>query len=147
MSIPQLLRKTGKLEISLYPLYITAFCLSGFAHGVIFLVPFRKLSRFLGKISLPSPIPIRPKQDFTIDEVSLAVTRIAKYTPWRCLCYEQSLTTKLILRMYGIRSTINFGVGVDDREKLYAHVWLMCGSRILIGGKGIENLRRMAAFS
>lgn len=141
------LSKLFALKFRMYPLYIETFFISGVARLLIAGVPFRHLSRFLGTHLAQPLCEPTTQQCRQIDEVSLAISRIAKYTPWRCQCFEQGLTAKLMLRQRGLGSTLQFAVAFDSQTTLLAHAWLRCGSKVVTGGDSDDTFSIVGTFT
>lgn len=142
------LAKFSFLSPKLYFLYINVFILSGIVRLAILLIPFKFLSRFFEKSRKESSYPCaQSRRDVDlIKKIGLAVTRVSKYTPWRCMCYEQGLIAKTILQLNGLESTLIFGVAKNNQAEIQAHAWLQCGSLIVVGGERIEKFGIIASF-
>lgn len=139
--------KLSTLPPRLYFLYLGVFLLSALARLIILFVPFKHLSRFFGK-SENSLSGNYPENKVTlIQEIGLAVSRVAKHTPWRCMCFEQGLIAKVLLSLHGIGSTLIFGVATPNHGKIQAHAWLRCGDILVVGGEKIEKFGIIASFS
>jgi hypothetical protein len=81
------------------------------------------------------------------EEIGLAVTRVSRLTPWRCMCLEQGLIAKVLLWQRGVPSTLVFGVANQTENQLVAHAWLCCGGKVVVGGKGMSEFRIIASFT
>lgn len=141
------LHKLSALRVGLYPLYIGTFLITGLASLLISYLPFRWLSLLLGDSSTHRLSEPTVRQLHWIAKISLAVHRIAKYTPWRCKCFEQGLTAKVLLQLDGIKSTLVFGVAYDEDVQLLAHAWLKCGSVVVTGESGADQFKEIAVFT
>jgi hypothetical protein len=75
----------------------------------------------------------------TVKTVLKNVKRVSKYSFWRTNCFEEALTTKLLLKKLDIESTIYFGVLKNEQQKLKAHAWLKIGDKFIIGQKNSEK--------
>jgi len=139
------LSKILNLKVRMYPLYIETFFVAGIVRLLIFSFPFKRISSLLSHLQ-GNFIDCSSRKYFLIEEITLAVNRVAKYTPWRCQCLEQGLTGKIILRQCGINSKLVFGVAQTHEKEIIAHAWLQCGEKIVIGEKGSESFRIIAIF-
>ncbi|WP_080237074.1 lasso peptide biosynthesis B2 protein [Spirosoma rigui] len=139
--------KLFALKVGHYPLYAFTFFVTGLASLLIKSVPFSRLSFLLGKRSTYVSREPTVHQLARINQISLALQRVAKYTPWRCKCFEQGLTAKLLLQLTGVQSTLVFGVTYDENVKLLAHAWLTCGSVVVTGGSGADQFKEIAVFT
>lgn len=61
------------------------------------------------------------------------VPLVSRRLPWRCVCLEQALGARRILRWIGVDSRLQLGVAKDG-EKFAAHAWLEVSGRIFVGG-------------
>ncbi len=93
-----------------------------------------KKTGFIFNISLTKNTPAGrsgPYQQKTIQLISSAIQSIAKYTPWRNVCYHQVLQARLLLNRRGIPSEIYIGFRKNDQEKIEGHAWsISCGKMV-----------------
>ena len=141
------LHKMTILGVRQYPLYIVTFLITSLASLRVNGLPFKWLSPFLGDRSIRTTVEPTTRQLHYIAHISLAVQRIAKFTPWRCKCFEQGLTAKFLLQLVGIKSTLVFGVTYDADVALLAHAWLKCGSVVVTGANGADQFKEIAVFT
>lgn len=106
---------------------------------------FDRLSRILGSPHKKDTRELVEPE--LLDEITLAVNRISKYTPWRCMCLEQGLTAKILLKRRKLSSTLFFGVQYDHQKKLNAHAWLVCADRIVTGKITYQEFKTIASFT
>jgi hypothetical protein len=139
--------KVFLLPPRLYYLYLKVVVLSALARMAVVLFPFRQLARglttgqgLLSGVSSEDNTPL-------IEEIGLAVTRVARFTPWRCMCLEQGLIAKALLWQKGISSTLVFGVASQSENKIIAHAWLHCGQKVVTGEKGMDDFQVIASFT
>lgn len=138
--------KRTPLPLRLYPLYLLVLPLTALVRVSVLLWPGRLLPRLLNRQQPEGAISLSPAQQQKAQEVGRAVSRVAKYVPWRCKCLEQGLTAQAILWMKGIKSTLVIGVMKEDNGKLLSHAWLKCGSETVVGGRGSEDFRVIAEW-
>ncbi len=142
----KLLSKVLLLPPRLYFLYIEVLVYSALARIVILLVPFRRLVKSLASRKT-SPGNVLPDDSlFLREEIGLAVSRVSRFTPWRCMCLEQGLVAKVLLWQRGLPSTLVFGVANQTDNQLVAHAWLHCGGKVVVGEKGMSEFRIIASF-
>ena len=98
--------------------------------GLIF-VPFPKLARRLGSFVPPSdPRALRARKQGRQDEarlaeeISWAVTRSARYVPFKAVCLPQAMAARVMLKRRGVASVLHFGAGRGEDKPLDAHAWL-----------------------
>ena len=104
-------------------------------------VPFSVLASRLGAVeradpdsSVAPPLPLQQQE--AVRKIGWAVTRAARYIPFRAVCLPQAIAAKAMLRRRGIASVMHFGVA-KTREKMDAHAWLDAG-RIEVTGYPVE---------
>ncbi len=68
-----------------------------------------------------------------IQFVSSAIQTIAKYTPWRNVCYHQALQAKLLLNRRGIPTKVYIGFKKNDRGAIEGHAWTKYQDKIITG--------------
>ena len=104
-------------------------------------VPFNVLAARLGAVTPPardtSVATLLPAaQQEVVLKVGWAVTRAARYIPFRAVCLPQAVAAKAMLKRRGIASVMHFGVAKTP-EELKAHAWLDAG-RIEVTGYPVE---------
>ena len=119
----------------------------GAARAALISLPFRRLSRHLGKQLDPAvesasggapPAAAR--------EIGWAVELMSRHTPWESACLAQSIAGKFMLKRRGLRSLLALGLRKDEAGKLTAHAWLRSGNEILIGNVGHETFTVLSSF-
>jgi hypothetical protein len=107
----------------------------------LFFVPFNTLAARFGAVTPPAldtgiaPLLAEPIQE-EVRRVGWAVTRAARYVPFRAVCLPQAIAAKAMLSRRGIASVMHFGVAKTPAE-LKAHAWLDAG-RIEVTGYPVE---------
>ncbi|HEX8152694.1 MAG TPA: lasso peptide biosynthesis B2 protein, partial [Thermoanaerobaculia bacterium] len=77
-----------------------------------------------------------------------AIGAVSRRAPWRCLCLEQAVAAKMMLRTRGIASTLYLGVARDPgNAAVQAHAWLRCGSYYVTGGETRERYAVVSTFA
>lgn len=91
-----------------------------------------------------SPVDLSSRDLDLVDEVGVAIRRLATRLPWRADCLVQALAAERWLGRRGISSKLHIGVRKDSRAALEAHAWLEVGGRIVTGGEsaGFDELSR-----
>ncbi len=111
-----------------------AFLYLGLARAALLSVPFRHISRHLGRqfppgAEAPSSGPTSPEAR----RIGWAVDVMSRRTPWESACLAQAMAGKFMLQRRGIRSRLSLGMKKDPAGKLAAHAWLQAGDDILLG--------------
>ena len=98
--------------------------------GLIF-VPFPKLARRLGVFVPPSDPRVlsaraeAPREQAVLArEIGWAVTRSARYVPFKAVCLPQAMAAQAMLRRRGVASVMHFGAARGEDKPLDAHAWL-----------------------
>jgi hypothetical protein len=96
--------------------------------ALVFL-PFNSIAARLGTFSAPghaapNPTELSPEQLHIAHEIGWAVTRAARYVPFRAVCLPQAIAAKMMLRRRHVASALHFGVAIAAGEPLKAHAWL-----------------------
>ncbi len=73
-----------------------------------------------------------------IKQIAWTTQLISNYMPWQHKCYALAITSKLMLRFRGLKTTLYLGVRRNDQKNLKAHAWLRCGSIFVTGGNGSD---------
>ena len=142
------LKKIFTTSFSDYLFLVEAIITSGIIRFIILFIPMRKFASFLGEQDKSSPTDNIAAHASKIEKIRLAVARTSRVTPWRCMCYEQAFTAKILLQRRNIPSTLYFGVRKNSSEnKIDAHAWLRTGNRIITGKKNMHTFKEIARFS
>lgn len=127
-------------------------CLLAARLALIF-VPFRRLGRRLGAFVPPADTraaevraAATPEQARLAEAVSWAVTRAARYVPFRTVCLPQALAARAMLKRRGVRSVMHFGAAVGRDKPIDAHAWLDAAGVEVTGYPVAENLAEIACF-
>jgi hypothetical protein len=93
-------------------------------------VPFEKLAARFGKVMPPGTgegvqqRPLSAAQAVLAQDIGWAVTRAARYVPFRAVCLPQAIAAQAMLSRRGVPSVMHFGVVKKPGEALAAHAWL-----------------------
>jgi len=123
------------------------------ARLALILIPFPKLAGWLGTFVPPSdPRAARMKSDATPEQISLAqeigwaVTRSARWAPFRAVCLPQAMAAQFMLRRRGVASVMRFGAGRGTEKPLGAHAWLDAAGVEVTGYPVAPNYAEIACF-
>ncbi len=123
------------LTVGDYPRLMTAAALLLTIRVAVVIVTFSKLRRALVRISTAGAVPGSP----TPVRITWAVKAADRKIPGERTCLMRSLTTEVLLTLYGYRPEHRIGVDPTDTE-FQAHSWLEYDGQILIGE--LEDLSR-----
>ncbi|MGH6994457.1 MAG: lasso peptide biosynthesis B2 protein [Stellaceae bacterium] len=120
--------------------------------GLIF-VPFPKLARRLGHFVPPSdPRAIAARaagareQMQLAKEIGWAVTRSARYVPFKAVCLPQAMAAQVMLKRRGVSSVMHFGAARGEDKPLDAHAWLDAAGVEVTGYPVAKNFAEIACF-
>ncbi|WP_085635209.1 lasso peptide biosynthesis B2 protein [Marivita geojedonensis] len=117
------------------------------------LFPMRLHTRVLGLPMRETSLFLPIAQIGVAMRVSSAVQRASMVVPFKAVCIEQTLATRLLLKRRGIPTTAYFGVHRDaekrtsDPDGFNAHAWLRAGERVIIGGPDVSEYLPLAKFA
>ena len=143
------LKKILKTPIKDYLLLLETFFTMAFIRFIIIIIPMKKIALHLGKQTEFSDFnPVSPINKIKIQRIQLSIARSIKISFWRCNCYEQAFTAKILLKRKNIKSTIYFGVRKNFNEnKTEGHAWLRVGQTIVTGQKTMFLFKEILCFS
>jgi len=130
-SIRRPLRRFAQVDNRRRALVVEAVaCLLLARLGLIF-VPFPKLARQLGCFVPPSDPRVLAartsgtQQDAALaQEIGWAVTRSARYVPFKAVCLPQAMAARVMLKRRGVSSVLHFGAVRGTDTPLDTHAWL-----------------------
>jgi hypothetical protein len=123
------------------------------ARLALIFVPFPRLARRLGTFVPPSDpragamrtVPA-PDQARLAEEIGWAVTRAARYVPFRAVCLPQAMAARVMLERRGVKSVMHFGAAKGAEKPLDAHAWLDAAGVEVTGYPVAENFAEIACF-
>lgn len=101
------------------------------ARLALVLVPFPRLARRLGTFVSPQEAraaqarqPRSPELVARTEMVGWAITRAARYVPFKAVCLPQAMAARIMLKRRGVESVMHFGAAKGHDKPLEAHAWL-----------------------
>ena len=128
-------------------LFVEAVCCLGAARLVVVLLPFRVFSRYLGAAMAESPEDGHSSSLAVLRRVAWSIAAASRRAPWRCLCLEQGIAGKMMLRVRGVPNTLYLGVARGNGAGMTAHAWLRSGAVYLTGGAGHTQYTIVSKFA
>jgi len=114
-------------------------------------VPFRKISKILGKPEKEECIVSKKEENpegcKELEQISKIVRLAANGIFWDSKCLARAIAVKKLLKRRKIRSTVFLGVAKGEENKLLAHAWVSSGGRIITGENGIEKYHVITIFT
>jgi len=126
-------------------------CLLAARLALIF-IPFPRLARRLGDFVPPSdPRALRAKVPVDAEaplaqEIGWAVTRAARYVPFKAVCLPQALAARAMLKRRGVKSVMHFGAAKGQEKPLDAHAWLDAAGVEVTGYPVAKQFAEIACF-
>jgi Transglutaminase-like superfamily len=116
-------------------------------------VSFSRLARRLGTLVPPADARVAnagfaadPDQVWVAKEVSWAVTRVARYVPFRAVCLPQAMAAHTMLKRRNVASVMHFGAALAQTKPLDAHAWLDAAGVEVTGYPVEARLTEIACF-
>ncbi len=127
-------------------------CLLAARLALIF-IPFPRLARHLGSFVPPAEArafaartQTEPEQSRLAEEIGWAVTRAARYVPFKAVCLPQAMAARVMLKRRGVKSVMHFGAAKGKEKPLDAHAWLDAAGVEVTGYPVAENFVEIACF-
>jgi hypothetical protein len=121
------------------------------ARLALLFVPFPRLARRLGRFVPPhraqnidAASSAHAEQAAT--DIGWAVTRAARYVPFRAVCLPQAMAAQAMLRRRGVASIMHFGAAKGKDKAIDAHAWLDAAGVKVTGYPVAEGLAEIACF-
>jgi hypothetical protein len=127
-------------------LLIEAIFLSVVVKIMVMILPLRWYSKILGEQNKDTIGEVSDLSRHKIYKISVAIVRSRKVFPWENRCLIEAITGKILLRHYGLNSTLYLGVRKEDKL-LAAHAWLRCGDIFVTGRRGMNKFNVVSTFS
>jgi len=151
--IRRLLRRFGEVDNrrrALLPEAVT--CLFAARLALVF-IPFPRLARHLGTFVPPTDAraaqaatEAAPDQVKLAEDIGWAVTRAARYVPFKAVCLPQAMAARVMLKRRGVQSVMHFGAAKGKEKPLDAHAWLDAAGVEVTGYPVAENFAEIACF-
>jgi hypothetical protein len=152
-SIGRLAVKFGRIPRGRRFLIVEASFWLALARLVLLFVPFRSIASRLGDFVSPSgartrldQVPISPAQTALAREIGWAVTRAARYLPFRAVCLPQAIAARVMLGRRGVASVLHFGAAKGETKAIETHAWLDAAGVDVTGYPVARNFVEVACF-
>ena len=123
------------------------------ARLALIFIPFPRLARQLGTFVPPTdPRAAQARTEATADQARLAedigwaVTRAARYVPFKAVCLPQAMAARVMLKRRGVKSVMHFGAAKGTDKPLDAHAWLDAAGVEVTGYPVAKNFAEIACF-
>lgn len=150
--IRRLLLRFKQIDSSRRALLVEAVAYLLAARLALIFIPFPRLARRLGTFVPPTdPRTAQahggatPDQTRLAEAIGWAVTRAARYLPFKAVCLPQAMAARVMLKRRGIGSVMHFGAAKGE-DKLDAHAWLDAGGVEVTGYPVAGHFAEIACF-
>jgi hypothetical protein len=114
-------------------------------------LPFPSLARRLGRFVPPAEArrleaPPTAQDAQTATDIGWAVTRAARYVPFRAVCLPQAMAAQWMLRRRKVASVMHFGAARGTEKPLDAHAWLDAAGVEVTGYPVAKQFAEIACF-
>jgi len=123
------------------------------ARLALILIPFPWLAWWLGTFVPPNDARAlqarnRNSQDQALyaEDIGWAVTRAARYVPFKAVCLPQAMAARIMLKRRGVASVLHFGAGKGQDKPLDAHAWLDAAGVEVTGYPVTRNFAEIGCF-
>jgi hypothetical protein len=127
-------------------------CLLAARLALIF-IPFPRLARRLGTFVPPADARLTQVGAGTArgharlaEEIGWAVTRAARYVPFKAVCLPRAVAARAMLERRGVQSVMHFGAAKGTEKPLEAHAWLDAAGVEVTGYPVATNFAEIACF-
>ena len=155
--IRRLLIRFGQVDNHSRLLLAEAVACLAAARLALLVIPFPLLARRLGSFVPATDARVSQVRTQAPDDqvqlaeaVSWAVTRAARYLPFKAVCLPQAMAARLMLKRRGVRSVMHFGAAKSTAKgadkPLDAHAWLDAAGVEVTGYPVAENFAEIACF-
>jgi len=152
-SMRRKLRRFFRIGARKQGLLLEASLLLAVSRLALLLVPFPVLARRMGEFVKPAEAGTRaalfgsaPDQARIADEIGWAVTRAARYAPFKAVCLPQAMAARMMLARRGVKSVLHFGVMKETGKPLNAHAWLDAAGVEVTGYAVAREFAEIACF-
>jgi hypothetical protein len=125
-------------------------CLFAARLALIF-VPFPRLARRLGRFVTPEEARRLETLSTTEEtqaatDIGWAVTRAARYVPFKAVCLPQAMAAHTMLRRRGVASIMHFGAAKGAERTVETHAWLDAAGVEVTGYPVAKGFAEVACF-
>jgi len=149
--IRRLLARFGQIGPHRRALVIeAALCLLAARLALVF-IPFPRLARRLGRFVPPAEArrlgtPSTVRHAELAADIGWAVTRAARYLPFKAVCLPQAMAARIMLKRRGVASVMHFGAAKGEAKPLDAHAWLDAAGIEVTGYPVATQFAEVACF-
>ncbi|MCF8477802.1 MAG: lasso peptide biosynthesis B2 protein [Pseudolabrys sp.] len=156
-SIRRPLRRFAQAGRRRRALVVEAVCLLLLARLALVLIPFPRLAHRLGTFVAPDEARavaagMQRSQELArlAEDVGWAVTRSARYLPFKAVCLPQAIAARMMLARRGVGSVLHFGAAnvrtSRPHKPLDAHAWLDAAGVKVTGYPAALRFSEIACF-
>jgi len=151
--IQRLLLRFGQIDHHSRSLLAEAVVCLLVARLALIFIPFPRLARHLGTFVPPTSARASQMQTEATaeqmrlaEEIGWAVTRAARYVPFKAVCLPQAMAARVMLKRRGVASVMHFGAAKGVDKPLDAHAWLDAAGVEVTGYPVAKNFAEIGCF-
>lgn len=149
--IRRLLRRFAQVDTRQRALVVEAVAWLWLARLALILVAFPRIARRLGTFVPPTDARAlrareRTSQARIAEEIGWAVTRSARYVPFKAVCLPQAMAARVMLKRRGVDSVMHFGAAKGTDKPFDAHAWLDAAGVEVTGYPVAKGFAEIACF-
>ena len=141
------IKKIAHLNGNTFLLLLESFLLLLLAQFCLKSIQFERLTKCIGKLNHPHPVPPPPVRPSDFGAIGDAIEIVSRNVGWQVTCYPKALCAKWMLRLRGYPSTLYLGVKRDAAGRLAGHAWLGNSAGFIVGGDGSEEYKVIATYT
>jgi hypothetical protein len=152
-SIRHPLRRFAQVDGGRRALIVEAVGYLLLARLALLAVPFPRLAKRFGSFASPGDERVSRARmaashhaTETATAIGWAVTRAARYVPFRAVCLPQAMAARIMLKQRGIASVLHFGGGKRGDAAYEAHAWLDAAGVEVTGYPIAEGFTEVGCF-
>jgi len=115
------------------------------AYLLIKLLPFPWLERLMNRDNRRQQLR-GTARDRMIGDVRWAIERATSTLPWEIVCFPRALAAQLMLRRYGVSTTLYYGAATRPEQGLTAHTWLQDGANGVIEHEQASDFHCLTSY-
>ena len=146
-------RRFAQVENRRRALVVEAVVCLLLARLALIFIPFPRLARRLGAFVRPSdPRAMQARATGAneharvAEEIGWAVTRSARYVPFKAVCLPQAMAARVMLKRRGVASVMHFGAAKGTDKPHDAHAWLDAAGVEVTGYPVAKKFSEIACF-
>jgi hypothetical protein len=123
-----------------------ACCYLTWARLLLWLLPFRSLTRFFSRPPAKKPAITGTERLRLREDIRWAVEGVARRLPGETACFPRAIAAQAMCRRRGVSATLYYGAATLPSAGFSAHVWVLDDTEGVIGHQIAPDFRILARF-